>query len=96
MTKISQEHSSTRIGQSSFNSGWIEGAYGAQEKAKMKDKRILCSGSTIGEQVAIEVGRLPTQFISGSSIIFPIHVIYIQPFCPSSPPELPSGHDSTI
>lgn len=56
LTNILQEHSSTLIGQSSFNSGWIEGAYGAQEKTKMKDKRILCSGSTIGEQVAVEVG----------------------------------------
>mmetsp|Transcript_18079 Transcript_18079/g.25749 ORF Transcript_18079/g.25749 Transcript_18079/m.25749 type:complete len:444 (-) Transcript_18079:27-1358(-) len=49
-----EEHFSTLIGQSAFNYGWLQGAYGRDEAEKMKEKRIICSGSTIGEQVAVE------------------------------------------
>ena len=66
---LSQEHYSTLIGQSAFNYGWLQGAYGRNEAEKMKQKRILCSGSTIGEQVAVEV-RIVREDICGSSRLF--------------------------
>ena len=42
------------IGKSSFNSKWISGAYGKQVLDQMRDKPVICSGSTIGDAVAIE------------------------------------------
>lgn len=42
------------IGKSSFNSKWISGAYGKQVLDQLRDKPVICSGSTIGDAVAIE------------------------------------------
>ena len=44
----------SNIGQSSFNSNWIKNAYGDKALASMAEKPIICSGSTMGEKVAIE------------------------------------------
>ena len=42
------------IGKSNYNSRWIRGAYGQAMLSKMKDRPVICSGSTIGDAVAIE------------------------------------------
>ena len=42
------------IGKSTFNSKWISGAYGKEVLDQMRDKPVICSGSTIGDAVAIE------------------------------------------
>ena len=45
---------SVTIYKSSYNRSWIRAAYGAAALDKMADKTVICSGSTIGEQVALE------------------------------------------
>lgn len=45
---------STKIRDSSFNSRWLKVAYGVANVESLMDKPIICSGSTMGEQVAIE------------------------------------------
>lgn len=42
------------IGQSSFNSRWLKDAYGEEAVKPFFEKPIICSGSTMGETVAIE------------------------------------------
>eukprot|EP00557_Chaetoceros_sp_GSL56_P003295 CAMPEP_0176499958 /NCGR_PEP_ID=MMETSP0200_2-20121128/13240_1 /TAXON_ID=947934 /ORGANISM="Chaetoceros sp., Strain GSL56" /LENGTH=669 /DNA_ID=CAMNT_0017898483 /DNA_START=31 /DNA_END=2037 /DNA_ORIENTATION=- len=42
------------IGQSTFNSKWLKEAYGQSAVEPFFDKPIICSGSTMGEKVAIE------------------------------------------
>ena len=42
------------IGKSSYNSQWISAAYGKQVLDQMRDKPVICSGSTIGDALAIE------------------------------------------
>jgi len=42
------------IAKSKYNCNWIRGAYGTGVLAKISNHTISCSGSTIGEQVAIE------------------------------------------
>jgi hypothetical protein len=49
-----EEHASTPIGKSSFNSQWLRQAYGPQVATAMKEHTVICSGSTIGEQAALE------------------------------------------
>ena len=49
-----EENSSTKIGGSSFNTGWLQQAYGNEVATNMKDYVIICSGSTIGQQAALE------------------------------------------
>lgn len=44
----------TTIGQSQFNSRWLKTAYGVDNVSSFFDKPVVCSGSTMGEQVAIE------------------------------------------
>ena len=44
----------TTIGQSQFNSRWLKTAYGVDNVSPFFDKPVVCSGSTMGEQVAIE------------------------------------------
>ena len=44
----------TTIGQSQFNSRWLKTAYGVENVTPFFDKPVVCSGSTMGEQVAIE------------------------------------------
>jgi len=44
----------SNIYQSNFNRRWLEGAYGKDNVSSYMDKTILCSGSTMGEQVALE------------------------------------------
>ena len=39
---------------SKYNSRWIRGAYGQSTLSQMKDRPVICSGSTIGDAVAIE------------------------------------------
>ena len=42
------------IGKSNYNSRWIRGAYGQSVLSQMKERPVICSGSTIGDAVAIE------------------------------------------
>ena len=42
------------IGKSNYNSRWIRGAYGQAMLSQMKERPVVCSGSTIGDAVAIE------------------------------------------
>jgi len=50
-----QENSeASNIGQSKFNSRWLKEAYGEKSVTPFFDKAIICSGSTMGEQVAME------------------------------------------
>ncbi len=53
-----------KIKDSKFNSRWLKEAYGESEVQKFFDKPIICSGSTMGEQVAIEsyLRGMVTQF----------------------------------
>ena len=44
----------TRIGKSKFNTKWITNAYGEVVAQHLKDKPIICSGASMGEQVAME------------------------------------------
>ena len=44
----------TRLGISKKNKQWISNAYGAAAIEALKDKPTICSGSTMGEQIAIE------------------------------------------
>jgi hypothetical protein len=44
----------TRIGKSKKNRKWLTHAYGAAVAAALRDKPTICSGSTMGEQVAVE------------------------------------------
>ena len=44
----------TTIGQSSYNSKWLKTAYGVDNVSSFFDKPVVCSGSTMGEQVAIK------------------------------------------
>ncbi|VEU43121.1 unnamed protein product [Pseudo-nitzschia multistriata] len=44
----------TRIGKSTKNRNWIRRSYGEDTLAAMADKPTICSGSTMGEQIAIE------------------------------------------
>lgn len=44
----------TRIGKSPKNRKWLETAYGDVVVAALEDKPTICSGSTMGEQVALE------------------------------------------
>lgn len=45
---------STNIQKSSFNRNWITQAYGVNTAEKIGKVPVICSGSTIGEQIAIE------------------------------------------
>jgi hypothetical protein len=52
---MSQENiEATRIGQSPQNRKWLTSAYGEMVVTAMQDKPTICSGSTMGEQVALE------------------------------------------
>lgn len=44
----------SRIKDSSYNRRWLNGAYGKEKVKSFSNKAIICSGSTMGEQVAIE------------------------------------------
>ena len=44
----------TRLGKSKKNANWLRRSYGEQALAALKTKPTICSGSTMGEQVAIE------------------------------------------
>jgi hypothetical protein len=46
------------IGKSSYNSKWVQIAYGKEMLNSMKDQPVLCSGSTMGSQKAIETYTL--------------------------------------
>ncbi|KAL7548293.1 hypothetical protein ACHAWF_011592 [Thalassiosira exigua] len=43
------------IGKSEFNSRWIKSAYGQQVLEKMSSKPVICSGSSLGTQRAVEL-----------------------------------------
>jgi len=45
---------SSTIGQSKFNSRWLNEAYGKKNVSSFFDQQIICSGSSMGEQIAIE------------------------------------------
>jgi hypothetical protein len=44
----------TRLGKSTKNANWLRRSYGEATLYALKDKPTICSGSTMGEQVAIE------------------------------------------
>lgn len=44
----------TRIGSSDRNRKWLTTAYGVQVINAMQDKPTICSGATLGEQIALE------------------------------------------
>ena len=44
----------SNISKSSFNSRWLKTAYGMDKVQPFFDKPIICSGSTMGQQVALE------------------------------------------
>jgi hypothetical protein len=44
----------TRLGKSIYNANWLRNGYGDALLAAIADKPTICSGSTMGEQVAIE------------------------------------------
>jgi hypothetical protein len=44
----------TKIRDSKFNSRWLKTAYGDDKVKSFFDKPIICSGSTMGQQVAME------------------------------------------
>ena len=44
----------TRIGRSKQNRGWIQDAYGNQHVDELQDRPTICSGVSMGEQVALE------------------------------------------
>ena len=44
----------SNIGKSSFNSKWLKTAYGMDKVEPFFEKAIICSGSTMGQQVALE------------------------------------------
>jgi hypothetical protein len=55
LTNYEQENANaTRIGQSLKNRKWLSTAYGDAVADALQDKPTICSGSTMGEQVAIE------------------------------------------
>lgn len=44
----------TRLGLSKMNSKWLTNSYGSLVEQALKDKPIVCSGATMGEQVALD------------------------------------------
>jgi hypothetical protein len=44
----------TRLGKSKKNRNWISRGYGPEVMDALQDKPTICSGSTMGEQVAVE------------------------------------------
>ena len=44
----------TRLGQSKSNRKWLQAAYGDTVTSVLQDKPTICSGATMGEQVALE------------------------------------------
>lgn len=50
---VFEENSIVPIGKSEYNAQWIRQAYGEKVLDALKDKTVICSGSTMGEQVAI-------------------------------------------
>ena len=49
-----ENHEATRLGKSTKNRNWIKNGYGEEVLAALKDKPTICSGSTMGEQIALE------------------------------------------
>jgi hypothetical protein len=49
-----ENHVATRLGRSTKNLKWLQGAYGRRVLNALKNKPTICSGSTMGEQLAIE------------------------------------------
>lgn len=49
-----ENHEATRLGKSTKNRNWLKNAYGDEVLNALKDKPTICSGSTMGEQVALE------------------------------------------
>ncbi|CAB9509429.1 expressed unknown protein [Seminavis robusta] len=49
-----ENHEATRLGKSTKNRNWLRNAYGEAVINALKDKPTICSGSTMGEQIALE------------------------------------------
>ena len=49
-----KENTIVDIGKSKFNSRWLKEAYGLEKVKSFFDKPIICSGSTMGQKVAME------------------------------------------
>mmetsp|Transcript_14232 Transcript_14232/g.28397 ORF Transcript_14232/g.28397 Transcript_14232/m.28397 type:complete len:370 (-) Transcript_14232:369-1478(-) len=50
-----ENYEATGIFRSSFNKNWIQSAYGKGKLKEIGDQPVICSGSTVGEQVALDV-----------------------------------------
>jgi hypothetical protein len=49
-----ENHEATRLGKSTKNKNWLRNAYGDEILNALQDKPTICSGSTMGEQIALE------------------------------------------
>ena len=49
-----ENHEATRLGKSTKNRNWIRNGYGEEVLNALKDKPTICSGSTMGETIALE------------------------------------------
>jgi hypothetical protein len=49
-----ENREATRLGKSKMNNKWLTNAYGAYVSEALQDKPTICSGATMGEQVAME------------------------------------------
>lgn len=49
-----ENHEATRLGKSTKNRNWLRNGYGEEVLSYLKDKPTICSGSTMGEQIALE------------------------------------------
>ncbi|KAL7539854.1 hypothetical protein ACHAXR_009667 [Thalassiosira sp. AJA248-18] len=50
-----ENYEAVNIGKSQFNSRWVKSAYGHKSLKKISSKPVICSGSTMGTQHAIEL-----------------------------------------
>ena len=51
---LQENADATRIGKSDKNRKWLTNAYGVKVIEAMEDKPTICSGATMGEQIAFE------------------------------------------
>jgi len=61
---FAENAASTKIKDSSFNSNWLRTAYGKEVIKPFQDQPVICSGSTMGEKIALEsyLRAMVTQF----------------------------------
>jgi len=52
---FAENYEAVTIGKSNYNSNWVRTAYGRKALEKMSSRPVICSGSTMGNQHAIEL-----------------------------------------